>query len=139
MVTVPSSLADEVDAVGGGRRAELVDLFLEGGDLLARLVEGVHELLVLVERLHELAIRLAELVLEDHELLGRLLELLPEVDGLRLQRSDVSLEVLDLDLVLGETAARARIGHRRGKELRKPFATRATLLIELLHSPSLLT
>src|SRR5207249_6121276 len=54
----------EVDAVGRGRGAELVDLFLERRDLLARLVERVHELLVLIERLHELTIRLAQLVLE---------------------------------------------------------------------------
>src|SRR5258705_5338798 len=54
----------EVDAVGGGGRAELVDLLLERGDLLARLVERVHQLLVLVERLHELLGRLAQLVLE---------------------------------------------------------------------------
>src|SRR5438552_7052653 len=54
----------EIDAVGRGRSAELVDLFLERGDLLARLVERVDELLVLVERLHELPIRLTQLVLE---------------------------------------------------------------------------
>jgi len=97
----------EVDAVGGGGRAELVDLFLERGDLLARLVERVHQLLVLVERLHELPVRLAELVLQDHEILRRVLELLPEMHGLRLERPDVGLEVLDLDLILRETATSA--------------------------------
>src|SRR3990170_1537046 len=129
----------EVDAVRRGRRAELVDLLLEGGDLLPRLVEGVDELLVLVERLHELAVGLAQLVLEDHEVLRRVLELLPEVDGLRLERADVGLQVLHLDLVLGQAAARARVGHGRGEELREPLAAGATLLVELLHSPSLLT
>src|SRR3990172_6558880 len=129
----------EVDAVRRGRRAELVDLLLEGGDLLPRLVEGVDELLVLVERLHELAVGLAQLVLEDHEVLRRVLELLPEVDGLRLERADVGLEVLHLDLVLGQAAARAGVGHGRGEELGEPLAAGATLLVELLHSPSLLT
>src|SRR5437667_198816 len=129
----------QVDAVGRGRGAELVDLFLERRDLLARLVERVHELLVLIERLHELPVRLAELVLEDHEILGCVLELFAEMDGLRLERPDVCLEVLHLDLVLRETAASARIGHGRRKELREALATGATLLVELLHSPSLLT
>src|SRR5437879_807288 len=46
----------EVDAVGGGGRAELVDLFLEGGDLLACLVERIHQLLVLLGHLRHLAI-----------------------------------------------------------------------------------
>src|SRR6266446_1469170 len=54
----------EIHAVGRGRGAELVDLFLERGDLLARLVERVDELLVLIERLNELTVRLTQLVLE---------------------------------------------------------------------------
>src|SRR5207245_7811556 len=54
----------KVDAIGRGRRAQLVDLFLERGDLLARLVERIDELLVLVERLDQLPVRLAQLVLE---------------------------------------------------------------------------
>ncbi len=49
----------QVDAVGAGWGAELIDLFLERGDLLARLVERVDQLLVLVERLREVAVRLA--------------------------------------------------------------------------------
>src|SRR3990170_584494 len=135
----PVLVRREVHAVGRGRRAELVHLFLQRRDLLARLVECVHEFLVLVERLDELAVRLAQLVLEDHEILRRVLELLPEVDGLGLERPDVGLQILKLDLVLREAAPRVRIGHGRGEELREPLATRAGLLIELLHSPSLLT
>src|SRR5881397_1555197 len=92
----PVLVGGEVDAVRRGRRAELVHLFLERGDLLAGFIEGVHELLVLVERLHELAVRFPQLVLEDHEVLGRVLELLAEVDGLGLERADVGLQVLDL-------------------------------------------
>src|SRR5437899_2623464 len=129
----------EIDAVRRGRGAELVDLFLERGDLLARLVERVHELLVLVERLNELPVRLAQLVLEDHEVLRCVLELLPEVNRLGFERPDVRLKVLHLDFVLRETAPRARIGHRGGKDLGEALSTRATLLVELLHSPSLLT
>jgi hypothetical protein len=130
----------EIDAVRRGRRAELVDLFLERSDLLARLVERVDELLVLIERLHELTVRLAQLVLEDHEVFRRVLELLAEVDGLGFQRSDICLKVLHLDFVLRETPTCARIRHRGGKELREALSsTRATLLVELLHSPSLLT
>src|SRR6267142_5002380 len=129
----------QIDAVGRGRGAELVDLFLERGDLLARLVERVHELLVLVERLHELPVRLTQLVLEDHEILRCVLELLAEVNGLGFERPNVRLKVLHLDFVLRETAPRARIGHRGGEELREALSARATLLVELLHSPSLLT
>src|SRR5499426_746445 len=130
----------EIHAVRRGRGAELVDLFLERGNLLARLVEGVHELLVLIERLHELTVGLAQLVLEDHEVLRCVLELLAEVHGFRFERSNVRLKVLHLNFVLRETATRARIGHRGGKELGEALSTtRATLLVELLHSPSLLT
>ena len=45
--TVPSSLLAEQGAVGGRRLGELVDLLAEGGDVLARLAEGVGQLLVL--------------------------------------------------------------------------------------------
>ena len=109
----------EVDPVRRRRRAELVHLFLQRGDLLARLVERVDELLVLVERLHELAIGLAQLVLEDHELLRRVLQLLAQAPGLGLERADVGLEILDLDLVLRQPAAVVGISH--GEELGKPL------------------
>src|SRR4029077_13427050 len=98
-----------------------------------------HELLVLVERLNELPVRLTELVLEDHEVLGRVLELFPQVNSLRFQRPDVRLKVLHLDFVLRKTTTRARIRHRGGKELGEALTARATLLVELLHRPSLLT
>jgi len=71
--------------------------------------------------------------------LSSLAELFPEMDSLRLERPDIGLQVLNLDLVLREAAARARIRHRRGEELREALSTGATLLVELLHSPSLLT
>jgi len=64
----------EIDAVGRGRRAELVDLFLERRDLLARLVQRAHEDLVLVVRLNQLAIDLAQVVLDDARIARRVLE-----------------------------------------------------------------
>src|SRR5437879_3106533 len=44
----PVLVHGEVHAVRGGRRAELVHLFLQRGDLLARLVERIDELFILV-------------------------------------------------------------------------------------------
>src|SRR5438093_13426935 len=55
----------QVDAVRRGRRAELVDLFLERRDLLAGLVERIHELLVPIVRLVELTFDVAQLALDD--------------------------------------------------------------------------
>src|SRR3989442_9684314 len=69
----------EIHAVGRRRRAELVDLFLERRDLLPRLVEGVHQLLVLVEGLDELAVGFPQPGLEHHEFLPRGLGLLAQV------------------------------------------------------------
>src|SRR5215472_3234197 len=102
----------EIHTVRGGRRAELVDFLLQRGDLLPRLVEGVDELLVLIESLNELAIGFAQLVLEDHELLRRVLELLPQAAGLGFEGVHVGLKVLDLYFVLGQPATVIRIRHR---------------------------
>ena len=128
----------QVDAVGGRRRAELVDFLAKRGDLLARLVEGVDELLVLIERLDQLAVGLAQLVLEDHRLFWRVLDLLAQPYRLGLERPHVGLEILHLHLVLGETPAVIRVGH--GKELGEPLhafggrlAARVRFLLELLH------
>src|SRR5262249_36555829 len=96
------------------------------------------QLLVLVERLDELAVRFAQLVLEDHELLGRLLHLLAQATRFRLERPDVRLEILDLDFVLGESAP--IVGVRHGQELGEALhplgcgiPARIALLLELLH------
>ncbi len=139
----PVLVGREVHPVGRGRRAELVHLFLERGDLLPRLVEGVDQLLVLVEGLDELPVGLAQLVLQDHELLRRVLELLAEPARLALERADVGLQILNLNLVLGKTTPIVGISH--GEELREPFhpfgrgvPARIALLVELLHvRPSL--
>src|SRR5437773_3787847 len=69
MLTVASSLTERYTPVRRGRRTELVDLFLERGDLLTCLVESIHQLLVLVERLQERAVDLAELALSEARLL----------------------------------------------------------------------
>src|SRR5258705_1783849 len=54
----------EIDAVRRGRGAELVDLFLERGDLLARFLQRRHENLVLIVRLGEPAIDVTHLPVE---------------------------------------------------------------------------
>src|SRR5438309_8605403 len=54
----------EIDAVGRGRGAELVDLFLERGDLLAGLVQRRHQDFVLVARLSQQAIGVPSLHVE---------------------------------------------------------------------------
>src|SRR5467141_498374 len=101
MLTVPSSFAERYTPyVEGGAHSLSTSSF--SAVICSRLVERVHQLLVLVEGLDELAVRLAQLALEDHEVLRRVLELLAQVNGLGLERADVGLEVLDLDLVLRE-------------------------------------
>ena len=127
----------EIDTVRGRRRAELVHLFLQRGDLLPRLVQRIDELFVLVEGLHELAIGLAQLVLEHHELLRCVLELLAQPPRLGLERMHVGLQVLDLDLVLRQPAA--IVGVRHGQKLRQPLHSLGrrlparSLFLELLH------
>src|SRR3546814_12126952 len=51
-------------AVGRGRLGELVDLLAQRGDALARLAEGVAELLVLRDRLGQLALGLEQALLD---------------------------------------------------------------------------
>ncbi len=127
----------EIDAVRGGRSAQLVNFLFERGDLLPRLVESIHELLVLIEGLHELTIGLAQLVFQHHELLWSVFELLAQASRLSLERMHVGLKILDLDLVLGQPAAVVRIRHRQ--EFRQAFhplgrcLPARSLFLELLH------
>jgi hypothetical protein len=74
-----------------------------------------------------------------HQLPRLRLELLAQVHGLGLERADIGLEIMYLDLILGKATASARIRHRGGKELGEALAAGATLFVELLHSPSLLS
>src|SRR5262245_39444602 len=58
----------EIDAVRRGRRAELVDLRLERGDLITRLVQRSDQDLVLIVRLGQHAVDVAYLVVNTRAL-----------------------------------------------------------------------
>ena len=66
----------EHGAVALRRLGELVDLFAQRGDVLARLAQGVGELLVLGDRLRELALGLEQAFFERADTLGRVLQAL---------------------------------------------------------------
>ena len=72
--TVPSSLGPSERGVGRGRLGELVDLLAQRRDVVARLAQGVGELLVLADRLGELALGLEQPLLERAHPLGRVLQ-----------------------------------------------------------------
>ena len=76
-------------AVGRRRLRELLDLFAQRGDVVARLAEGVGQLLVLGDRLGQLALGLEQALLEGAHPLGGVLE--PATQGV-----DLLLEVLGL-------------------------------------------
>ena len=61
---MPSSLRAEERAVGRRRLGELLDLFAQRGDVLARLAQGVGQLLVLGDGLGQLALGLEQPLLE---------------------------------------------------------------------------
>ena len=71
-------VAAEQRAVGGRRLGELVDLFAQRGDVLARLAQGVGQLLVLGHGLGELALGLEQALLERAHALGRVLQPAPQ-------------------------------------------------------------
>ena len=89
-------LADH-DAVRRRRLGQLVDLLAERGDVLARLAQGVGELLVLRHRLGQLALGLEESLLQRAHPLGG-------VGQLAAQRRDLFLERPGV----GRAALRAR-------------------------------
>ena len=64
----------EHGAVPGRRLRELVDFISQGGDVLARLAQGVRELLVLGDGLSELALAFEQALFERAGALGRILE-----------------------------------------------------------------
>ena len=92
----------EERAVRRRRHRELLDLFAQRGDVLARLTQGGGELLVLGDGLGELALGLEQSLLEGADALGRVLEPAPQDDDLFLEALDLLLEVVDLALVLGQ-------------------------------------
>ena len=93
----------EVGAVRRRRHRELLDLFAQRGDVLARLAQGRGELLVLGDGLGELALRLEQALFERADPLGRVLQAAPEDDDLFFETLDRLLELVDLHLVLGQS------------------------------------
>ena len=92
----------EERAVRRRRHRELLDLFAERGDVLARFAQGCRQALVLRDGLGELALRLEHPLLQRAHPLGRVLEPAPEDHDLFLERLQLRLEIADLPLVLGE-------------------------------------
>ena len=92
-------VAGEERAVGRRRLGELLHLAAQLGDVLARLAEGVGELLVLGDGLGQLALGLQQALLEGAHPLGGVLELAPELDDLLLQHLDLLEQGADLLLV----------------------------------------
>ena len=77
----------------GGRGGELLDLFLEGDDLLPGLPEGGGQALVLGQGLGELALGLEQALLEHPDLPGRVLEAAAEQGRLLLEELDLALQL----------------------------------------------
>ena len=89
----------EVDAEGGRRLRELLDLLGEGLDLVPFGPQGVGELLVLAHRLAELLAGLDELLLEERDLPRCVREPPTKQADLLLQELHLALELVDLVLV----------------------------------------
>ena len=94
-------LVDPEDrAVGRGGLGELVDLVAERGDLVARLPEGVGELLVLAHRVGQLALGLQQALLQGAHPLGRVLEATAEDEDLVLERGGLLAQLVLARLAL---------------------------------------
>jgi hypothetical protein len=120
-------VAGRAGAVRRGRLGELVDLVAQRGDVVARLAEGVGQLLVLRDRLGELALGLEEALLEGAHPLGGVLEAPAErgdllLEGRACSRSSASsawtLGLVDGDHLLVERPV-------RGPYTRAPARNRA--------------
>ena len=98
----------EERAVGRRRHRELLDLFAQRGDVLARLAERGRELLVLGDGLGELALRLEEALLERADALRGVLQPATQDDDLFLEALDRLLELVDLPPRTRPAGARAR-------------------------------
>jgi hypothetical protein len=103
-------LLREEHAEGGGWPGELLDLLLQGLDLLALAFQRCDEPLVLAQGLGHLPLRLEQSLLEDPHLPRRGVLALAEDGNLVLKEPKLSLELVDLFLVV----ARLRVLlHRR--------------------------
>ena len=100
----------EERAVARRRHRELLDVFAERGDVLARLTQRGRELLVLGDGLGELALGLEQALLERADALRGVLQPATEDDDLFLEALDRLLELGDLPLVIGQPALVLR-GH----------------------------
>ena len=85
----------------GRRGGELLDLLLEGEDLLPGLPEGRGQAFVLGQRLGELALGLEQALFEDPDLPGRVLQAAAEQRRLLLEELDLPLELAGLRRLLG--------------------------------------
>ena len=74
---------------------ELVDLVAQRGDVLARLAEGVAQLLVLGDRLGELALGLQQSLLEGTHPLRRIGQARPQLVDLLFEHGDLPFECTD--------------------------------------------
>ena len=114
----------EVDPEGGGRLGELLDLLLQGFDLLPLGLQRGHELLVLRRGAHQIASRLEDLLLQNLHLPGRVRQTTPEQRDLILEELRLGLELVDLllvplQLLLGIGALRS-LGHPHHSSLGLP-------------------
>jgi hypothetical protein len=84
----------------GGRGGELLDLLLEGDDLLPGLPEGGGQAFVLGQRLGELALGLEQAFLEHPDLAWRVLQAAAEQGRLLLEKLDLPLQLAGLGRLL---------------------------------------
>ena len=93
----------EVRPVRRRRHRELLDLFAERGDVVARLAERCGQFLVLRHGLGELTFGLEQPLFQRPDPLRRVLETPSEHDDFLFQPFDALLELIDLSLVLGQS------------------------------------
>src|SRR6266540_2842401 len=99
----------EEDAVAAWRRGELLDLLLEGDDLLTGLAQGGCQALVLGQRLGELALGLQQALLQHADLPRGVVQATAEQGRLLLQELDLAPQLARLD---GRVVARVGLPAR---------------------------
>ena len=102
----------QVGPVGRRGLGELLDLLPQGGDVLARLTQGVGQLLVLGDGLGQLPLGLQQLLLQGADALGSVLQAPPEGDYLLLEHLGLFLELRDLALIGGQPTLVLRVRRR---------------------------
>jgi hypothetical protein len=89
----------EQRAVRARRLGELVDLFAQRRDVLARFTQRVRQLLVLARRLRELTLGLEQALFERAHPLGSVVQLATQPDDFVFEHLDVLLQLGNLALV----------------------------------------